>query len=54
MTNKLIEERMKNMEPDEVPNVWRIADLTDDELVNTDAILQNWLVELERMKKEEV
>lgn len=42
------------MRQEEVPEVWRIPDLTDDELVNTDVIIQNWVRELEEMRKEVV
>ena len=45
---------MKDMQPDEVPQVWRIADLTEDEIYNSDEIIRNWVLELERMRKEEV
>lgn len=38
------------MREDEVPEVWRIVDMTDDDLVNTDQIIQNWLYEVEQMQ----
>jgi hypothetical protein len=41
------------MREEEVPEVWKIVDLTDDELVNTDAIIRNWIREIEQLRKEQ-